>query len=333
MGERARRPTDAPGGAPVGLLVAGLSIAYMGIAGIIALYLLPVGLGLGGATLTLAQLGVVIAGAVLVAGTAIRVLRDRRRRAALSDIARALGWAYRPDIGDRLWGGSIDEQIERGNRTAVDHLDATDTDVPFDSVERTFVVGDGEGATLHTVRAVRIPLPSEAPRISLRSRRGGGALTVLPRRAAGRSELRLEGDFSDVFEVAAPSGYETDALYVLTPDLMAILLDESAELDLEIVDRTLHVYLPAVDLTDVDELARFLRVIAILHERFGRRTLLYRDDAAVPLDPFVYRRAGDTLADRARSVDTRMRWWPVITGVLTGLVPLLIAVVWMSLDG
>ncbi|MDF2507919.1 MAG: hypothetical protein K0Q52_1778 [Microbacterium sp.] len=321
--------TRVPGG--VRLITA--SAAYLVIAGSITFYLLPVGFGLRGAALVLAQLVTVIAGAALVATSMFTIVQHRRRRANLEAIAQTLGWTYRADVGDRIWGGSIDEQIDRGSRTAQDHIDALHTDLPFDSVERIFVVGDREGATTHIVRAVRIPLPSESPRITLRSRKGGGALSVLPRRPTGRSQLRLEGDFSDVFEVSVPHGYETDALYVLTPDLMAILLDESADLDMEIIDSTLHLYFPAVDLTDESELRGFLTVIAALHDRFGRRTLLYRDEAAPPLDLQSYRRDGDTLAERARTVDTRVRWWPVIAAVATPLMPMLIGIVWLQLSG
>ncbi|MFK3679332.1 hypothetical protein ACI2IP_16540 [Microbacterium sp. NPDC090218] len=325
-------PDAGPHGRAAAQLVAA-SAGYLAVAAAIAFYLLPVGFGLAGGALLLAQLGTVLAGAVVVAVSTTTVRRHQRRRMLLVGMAEAFGWGYRADIGDRLWGGSIDEQIDRGNRTARDHLDALHTELPFDTVERTFVVGDREGSTMHTVRAVRIPLPSEAPRIALRSRAGGGALSVLPRRPTGRSQLRLEGDFSDVFEVSVPAGYETDALYVLTPDLMAIILDESADLDLEIVDSTLHVYFPAIDLTDERELRRFLLVIRALYDRFGRRTLLYRDEAAAPLDPQTYRHVGDTLAEPARILDTRVRWWPVAVAVATPLVPMLIAVVWLQLSG
>ena len=314
------------------LLVAA-STAYLAIAAAVAFYLLPVGFGLTGSTLALAQLASVLLGAALLASVLTTIRRHRLRREVLIELAASRGWAYRADIGDRMWGGSVDEQIDRGQRTSQDHLDARHTELPFDSVERTFVVGDREGATVHTTRAVRIPLPAEAPRIMLRSRRGAGALSVLPLRPSGSSELRLEGDFSDVFQLSVPRGYETDALYVLTPDLMAVILDESPDLDLEIVDSTLHVYFPAVDLTDEDELHRFLAVISALHDRFGRRTMLYRDEAAPPLDPDAYRRVGDTLAARARSVDTRVRWLPVVAAVATPLVPILIAVVWLYLVG
>lgn len=314
-------------------LVVAVSALYFLIAAVVALYLLPVGFGLTGAALLAGQLGVIVIGAAAVAFVVTTIRSARRRREALEAIARERGWVYAADVGDRPWGGAVDEQIDRSARTTVDHLDARGDVVPFDTAERTFVVGDGDGAAIHRIRAVRIPLPAEAPRIVLRSRRGGGALSALPRRPRTGAELRLEGGFSDVFEVSVPAGYERDALYVLTPDLMAILLDTSADLDLEIVDGTLHVYLPAVDLTRPPELARLLALVGILSERFARRTFLYRDEAAAPVAPDAVRRAGDTLSAGAREVSSRARIGPVLAAVLTPLVPLVIGVVWVQLSG
>ncbi|MDR2998055.1 MAG: DUF3137 domain-containing protein, partial [Microbacterium sp.] len=146
-------------------------------------------------------------------------------------------------------------------------------------------------------------------------------------------ELRLEGNFSDVFEVSVPDGYERDALYLLTPDLMVILLDEAADLDMEIVDGTLHVYLQPDDLADPAALERFLTVISALHERFGRRTLLYRDENAPVLGPLTPRRSGDTLSAAARAMPTRARILPVLLGILVPFVPLAIGIGWMAVSG
>ncbi|MGJ0387993.1 hypothetical protein [Microbacterium sp. CGR1] len=305
-------------------LVAACSVGYLALAAAVCLYVLPVGWGVDGVELLAAQCAVVAFGAGAVAWTAISIRRHARRRGMLAAVTHDAGWTYRDDVSDWIWGGSLDEQIERSGRTARDHLDARRSAVPFDSAEHTYVVGYGEGSTIHSIRSVRIPLPAEAPRITLRSRSGRGALSTLPRRGA---QLRLEGDFSDVFELSVPSGYETDALYVLTPDLMATLMDASSDLDLEVVDSSLYVYFPAVDLTDADQLARFVSVIAALHDRFGRRTLLYRDDNAPSLDAAAYRRSGDMLAASARVIDSRVRISPVVVAVLAPLVPLVIAIV------
>lgn len=316
-----------------GALILVSAAAYFGMAAVVMFYLLPVGFALNGPGLLPAQLAVALGGALLVGYVATAIRRGVRRRASLWALAAELGWSYTSDVSNRPWGGSVDEQIDRAHRTSHDYLDATHTDLPFDAALRSFVVGDGEGAGIASTLAVRIPLPSEAPRIQLRSRRGAGALSALPRAPRGRHELRLEGNFSDVFAVTVPTGYETDALYVLTPDLMAILLDNAADLDLEIVDRVLHVYFPPLDLTEDEELARFLTVVAALFDRFGRRTLLYRDESAPPLDPRAYRRSGDTLSHAARKIDTRARLGPVVAAVLAPLAPLLIGLAWIQVAG
>lgn len=321
-------PPPAP---RAGALLALAAVSYLAIAAVLAFYLLPVGFGLEGGALLLGQLVALLGGAALVAYAAVVVRRAVERRERLVALAASMGWGYLADASDRPWGGSIDEQIPRSARRTRDVLDARGTAVPFDAALRVFTVGDGEGAGMHTTLALRIPLPSEAPRIALRSRSGGGPLSVLPRTPRGRLGLRLEGDFSDVFEVSVPSGYERDALYVLTPDLMVVLLDLAPGVDMEIVDGVLHAYLEPADLTEPEGLGRVLSLVAALHERFGRRTLRYRDDAAPPLDPGVYRRVGDTLSSAARALPTRSRIGPVLWAVAAPFVPLLVGVVLMLL--
>lgn len=48
--------------------------------------------------------------------------------------------------------------------------------------------------------------------------------------------LRLEGDFDRHFALYCPAGYETDALYLFTPDVMERLIDTASAFDVELVD-------------------------------------------------------------------------------------------------
>ena len=54
--------------------------------------------------------------------------------------------------------------------------------------------------------------------------------------------LSLEGDFDTYFSLYCPEGYERDALYLFTPDIMARFIDNAAALDVEIVDDWLFLY-------------------------------------------------------------------------------------------
>ncbi|MFF2388114.1 hypothetical protein [Agromyces sp. NPDC058104] len=64
----------------------------------------------------------------------------------------------------------------------------------------------------------------------------------LPVALATAQRLSLEGDFDRHFTLYCPEGYETDALYLFTPDLMARFVDAGGDLDVEIVDDRLYVY-------------------------------------------------------------------------------------------
>ncbi|MGL4338932.1 MAG: hypothetical protein ACRCSP_00700 [Rhodoglobus sp.] len=54
--------------------------------------------------------------------------------------------------------------------------------------------------------------------------------------------LSLEGDFDKYFTLYCPRSYERDALYIFTPDLMALLIDNAAPLTIEIKDNWMFVY-------------------------------------------------------------------------------------------
>ena len=64
----------------------------------------------------------------------------------------------------------------------------------------------------------------------------------LPSTFARSQRLSLEGDFDRYFSMYCPEGYETDALYLFTPDIMARFIDNAAALDVEIVDDWLFLY-------------------------------------------------------------------------------------------
>lgn len=86
-------------------------------------------------------------------------------------------------------------------------------------------------------------LDRRLPHIVLENRRGGGIISTDASEGVARGQrLRLEGDFDRTFALHCPAGYERDALYLFTPDVMARLLDSAAALDVEIVDDWLLIY-------------------------------------------------------------------------------------------
>jgi hypothetical protein len=96
--------------------------------------------------------------------------------------------------------------------------------------------------------------------------------------------LSLEGDFDQYFTLYCPKAYERDALYVFTPDLMALLIDNAAPFDVEIIDDWMFVY-SATKFPSAQP-AVYQRLLSIV-ETVGAKTVTqtdhYRDErAAVP---------------------------------------------------
>lgn len=129
-------------------------------------------------------------------------------------------------------------------------------------------------------------------------------------RASGRrpvrtQRLKLEGDFDRTFALYCAEGYERDALYIFTPDLMALLLDVAGDCEVEFVDD--HVLLYARRTWKLWRPERFAAVVGLAGVVGGtarRRTELYRDERSL---------AAGVVAASGRSV--RMR--PTVGTVLT----------------
>jgi hypothetical protein len=86
--------------------------------------------------------------------------------------------------------------------------------------------------------------------------------------------LSLEGDFNEHFTLYCPREYERDALYIFTPDLMALLIDEAAGWDVEIVDDWMFAFSPT-PFNPVDA-AAYRRLFTIVNT-VGRKTLSQSD--------------------------------------------------------
>jgi hypothetical protein len=159
-----------------------------------------------------------------------------------------------------------------------------------------------------------ITLPRRVPHMVLDARSNDrGPFSSLLRRPRADQHLSLEGDFDTRFRLYVPTGYERDALYVFTPDLMALLIDETGDLDVELRDDRLIVYKPGgFDLTDPVVWQRFEHIRATVGAKTWDRTDLYADDRAAPQLQFD---AAGTVAPEGARLRDRMpkTLWVVVT--------------------
>ncbi|MEO8528117.1 MAG: hypothetical protein ABI435_03475 [Pseudolysinimonas sp.] len=128
---------------------------------------------------------------------------------------------------------------------------------------------------------LRMTLPRRVPHLVLLSvaRRGFQGYSAVGLAFAESQRVSLEGDFDRTFSTYAPDGYGVDARYVLTPDFMAILVDNAAAFDVEFIDDHMYVYSSSAwDLERFATWAWAFRFAETVGTRALRRTRMFSDD-------------------------------------------------------
>lgn len=114
---------------------------------------------------------------------------------------------------------------------------------PIDLANLSYTTGSGKHQQTHSWFYMMVQLDRNLPHIVLDSLKNNfWKLSNLPANFARNQQLSLEGDFDKYFKLYCPNGYERDALYVLNPKLMALLIDFAQTADIEIVDNKLFLY-------------------------------------------------------------------------------------------
>lgn len=161
-------------------------------------------------------------------------------------------------------------------------------------------------------RYMELALPRRLPHLMIDARGNGSLRQMLP----GTQRLSLEGDFDRRFSVYAPEGYERDALELLTPDVMACLIDHGRRWDVEIVDDRLvvasHRFRRASDRAEYTAMLYFSE---LLGEELGHQADTYSDPrAAHPRSQVA-----------AAGTRLRLRSAVWVTAAVAGLVCLMLA--------
>ena len=252
---------------------------------------------------------VVVAGAVAVSAgywlyRSRRYARNPRADAAVQAVADAHGMrvvplASVPDHLTQAFG-----VVGRGTvRNAL--VSTTGPDVRIGTVERSSAA-DRRGY-VQDWGFLAIRLGTSLPNIQLESRSGrtmfdAGSPLAAPR---GDQELSLEGDFDDHFRLVCPVGYERDALYIFTPDLMALLIDEAHDFSVQLIDDVMVFSSPTpFDLADRALTDRLFRIVDIVGAKALRQVARYSDDRSA---------VAGTVAEPGRRLARRVPRWPVLT--------------------
>jgi hypothetical protein len=240
---------------------------------------------------------------------------DWEKRLRMSRFAEANGLVYEslsppPSYPGAVFGIGTARQVTDHLRTAEGRF--------LDFGNYRYTTGSGKNRTTHHWGFLALHLDRALPHMLLDSRANNGLLgaTNLPAIFSRDQVLSLEGDFDRHFTLYCPREYERDALYVFTPDLMALLIDEAAPYDVEIVDRWMLVYSARpFPLADAATYQRLLRIVSTV----GAKTLSQTDR-------YVDERIGEFSANIVAPQGQRLRRGVSVLGIvlLAGF-----AVVWV----
>lgn len=280
-------------------------------------------------------------------------LGDSPRGDALQAFAEANALLYEPSAAVPPYGGALFEYLE--NASVSDRFSGTVDGRLFDVGTVTGTVGGSQSrmtsggvqittSYTSTRRATHgylvIRLDRALPHIVLDATQNDRTFgSSIPMPIARDQRLSLEGDFDSHFHLYCPTGYERDALYVMTPDLMALLIDDAGDLDAEIVDD--HFYLYSNEPFDVADPAlwqRLASIRAVLGAKALSQTENYSDDRVAGRAANVVGDDGRRLRQAFISTKSRMttrRLLLIIGGafvvifgvVITGFVLILSAIV------
>ena len=230
-------------GLVVVLVVVGV-IAFATLSGAFTLFA-AVGSSIAGSgwsmLISLVPLALVVGIGLLVTVIMISFARRRRERGYRLDrfaAANGMTWyaeSRNPPLPGLIFGQGRDRMASDLVRGTVPRF------VEFANYRYT--TGSGKNQTTHKWGYVAIKLSTPLPHIVLDAVGNNGLFgSNLPRGFDKEQRLGLEGDFDRFFALYCPVGYERDALYLFTPDIMARFIDHAAQLDVEIVDDWLFLY-------------------------------------------------------------------------------------------
>ena len=144
-----------------------------------------------------------------------------------------------------------------------------------------YTVGHGKNSQTFKYAYVEIPLKRSLPHMVLDAKSNNfmNIVTGLPDSFNKSQTLSLEGNFDKFFTLYTPKKYERDALYVFTPDVMAKLIDECKQFDIEIVDNKMYMYkIGTFKLQDVQQLKSIFGVVETISGELQSQTKRYADE-------------------------------------------------------
>ncbi len=168
-----------------------------------------------------------------------------------------------------------------------------------------YTVGNGKHRRMYSWYYAGLRLPRQVPHLVLDSTSNNGTLlgraliSNLPVVISNSQRISLEGDFDKYFTLYAPKQYEVDVRYILTPDVMAALVDQSSHFDIELVDDMAFFYVLQSEKSDDQMFGDIFTVLTVAGRELYHQVDRYTDDRVTGVP------GSNTVAEQGR----RLKKW------------------------
>jgi hypothetical protein len=282
-------PMRAQLGAVVGSIALILSFVVIdGLVAVIGWLIVTTPAFVGGGLLGILASAVVVGIVVFVTYFCLRILRrdvtfgpNWQRVARLNSFAKHNGMLYRPYIRGPRYPGSIFAAGVRGVASDVMFV-VSGRKIQFGNYRSSSRVSGERSHSSWGYLIIELDRSMPHMMAIARANRGFNKQSIATN-VLRNQVLSLEGDFDRYFTLYAPKEYERDALYVFTPDLMALMIDRLSNFDVEIVDNWLCIYAhKPFDLTDPGTHSRLASIVQVVGRKATNQTRRYSDDRTAP---------------------------------------------------
>jgi hypothetical protein len=228
----------------------------------------------------LSILGVAAMVAFVLYAIRLEKRRQAKRMAQIKQFAESAGYTYALEVAPESPEiGSLPKMSKATKLTSV--VSGAIAKFPVRFFGYTYRVRQGKSSYDVTVTVTAVDLPHHMPHMVIDSHIDDGfSGSVLPLTFNKSQKIELEGDFYKYFSVYAPDTRELDALIILAPDVMLVLLQLGARCDIEFIDKRLYIYHPGMT-HDIAAYQDSLKTVAALLEELGAKLRRFDKASAI----------------------------------------------------
>ncbi|MBP7992902.1 MAG: hypothetical protein KAZ30_04635 [Candidatus Magasanikbacteria bacterium] len=156
-------------------------------------------------------------------------------------------------------------------------ISGTILNFPTELYNYSFESGMGKRDTKHAVTVLQINFNGLVPRFTVLER--NETIDSILRWRNGEYEHELEGDFYKYFKLYISNHEETEILEILTPEIMAFMIDEARHLSFEFTENQLYIYQDHY-ISNSKDLDKFTTLARMLLTKLQKRISRLHDDVA-----------------------------------------------------